>query len=56
MKQKRDNVLTKRNKVLCNRDNVNAKYKKIINLLNKMMTNERKKKKNDNVDVKRVRI
>ena len=40
MKQKRNNILTKRNETLINRDNVNAKREKIIDLFNKMLTNE----------------
>ena len=38
--------------VLINRDNVNAKREKVINLLNKMMINEINEKKNDNVEFK----
>ena len=51
-KRKRDDVLTKRNEVLINRDDVNAKREKIINLLNETMTNEANEKKNDDVEFK----
>ena len=44
--------MTKRNKVLINRDDVNAKHEKIINLFNKIMTNETNEKKNDDVKFK----
>ena len=40
------------NEVLINRDDVNAKRKKVINLFNKMITNEINKKKNNNVEFK----
>ena len=51
-KRKRDNVLTKRNEILINRDDVNAKCEKIINLLNETMINEINEKKNDDVEFK----
>ena len=51
-KQKRDDVLTKRNEVLINRDDVNAKREKVIDLLNKMMINEINAKKNNDVEFK----
>ena len=51
-KQKRDDILTKQNETLINRDDINAKRKKIINLLNKTMTNEINEKKNDDVEFK----
>ena len=44
--------MTKRNKVLINRDDVNVKRKKIINLFDKTLTNEANKKKNDNIKFK----
>ena len=46
MKRKRDDVLTKRNEILIDRDDVNAKRKKIINLFNETMINEINEKKN----------
>ena len=51
-KRKRDNILTKRNKVLIDRDNVNAKRKKIIDLLNETLINEINKRKNDDAEFK----
>ena len=51
-KRKRDDALTKRNETLINRDDVNAKREKIINLLDETMTNETNKKKNDDVEFK----
>ena len=51
-KRKRDNVLTKRNEILINRDDINAKREKIINLFNETMTDEINKKKNDDVEFK----
>ena len=51
-KRKRDDVLIKRNETLINRDNVNAKHEKIIDLLDKTMTNKTNKKKNDDVEFK----
>ena len=42
----------KQNKILINRDDVNAKREKVINLFNEMMTNKIKKKKNDDVEFK----
>ena len=47
MKQKHDDVLMKRNEVLINRDDVNAKCEKIINLLDETMTDKTNEKKND---------
>ena len=52
IKQERDDVLTKRNEILINRDDVNAKCEKIINLFNKTMINEINAKKNENVEFK----
>ena len=52
MKQKHNDVLTKRNKVLIDRDDVNVKCKKIINLFDKTMTSETNEKKNDDVEFK----
>ena len=51
-KQKRDNVLTKRNETLINRDDINAKCKKVINLFNETMTNETNAKKNNDAEFK----
>ena len=51
-KRKRDDVLIKQNEVLINRDDVNAKRKKIINLFNETMINEINEKKNNNVEFK----
>ena len=51
-KRKRDNVLIKWNEVLIDRDDVNAKREKVINLLNKTMTDETNKKKNDDIEFK----
>ena len=42
----------KRDKILIDRNNVNAKYKKIIDLFDKMLINEVNKKKNSNVKFK----
>ena len=42
----------KRNEILINRDNVNAKRQKIINLFNEMITDETNKKKNDDIKFK----
>ena len=42
----------KRNETLIDRDDVNAKRKKIINLFDETMTNEINEKKNDNVKFK----
>ena len=44
-KKKRDDVLTKQNEILIDRDKVNAKREKVINLLDKTMTNEINEKK-----------
>ena len=44
--------MIKRNKTLIDRDNVNAKRKKIINLFDETLTNEVNKKKNNNVEFK----
>ena len=52
IKRKRDDTLTKRNEALINRDKVNAKREKVINLFNETMTNETNKKKNDDVEFK----
>ena len=52
IKRKRNNILTKWNKTLINRDNVNAKREKIINLFDETMTNEADEKKNDDVEFK----
>ena len=51
-KQKRDDALTKRNEILINRNNVNAKREKIINLFDETMTDETNAKKNDDVKFK----
>ena len=51
-KKKRDDVLTKRNEALIDRDEINAKREKIINLFNKMIANETNEKENDNVEFK----
>ena len=51
-KRKRDDVLTKRNEALINRDDVNAKHEKIINLFNKTLIDETNEKKNDDVKFK----
>ena len=40
------------NEILINRDNVNAKREKIINLFNETMISETNKKKNDDVEFK----
>ena len=50
-KRKRDDILTNWNEILINRDDVNAKREKIINLFNKTLINEANKK-NDNVKFK----
>ena len=42
----------KRDKVLIDRDNVNAKRKKVINLFDEAMINETNEKKNDDVKFK----
>ena len=42
----------KRNEILIDRDDVNAKREKIINLFNKTMTDETNEKKNDDVEFK----
>ena len=42
----------KRNKILIDRDDINAKREKVINLFNKTMTNGANKKKNDDVEFK----
>ena len=44
--------MTKRNEVLIDRDDVNAKRKKVINLLDETMTDEADAKKNDDVEFK----
>ena len=42
----------KRNEILINRDNVNAKRKKVINLFDKTIIDETNKKKNNDVEFK----
>ena len=44
--------MTKRNEILINCDNINAKCKEIINLFNKTTINETNEKKNDDVEFK----
>ena len=44
--------MTKRNEVLIDRDDVNAKREKVINLLDETMTDETNKKKNNDVEFK----
>ena len=44
--------MTKRNETLINRDNVNAKREKIINLFDETMTNKANEKKNNDVESK----
>ena len=44
--------MTKQNKILIDRDNVNAKRKKVINLFNKTITDETNAKKNNNIEFK----
>ena len=44
--------MTKRNEILIDHDDVNAKREKIINLLDETMTDETNEKKNDNVEFK----
>ena len=51
-KRKRDDVLTKWDEVLIDRDDVNAKREKVIDLLDETMTNEANEKKNDDVKFK----
>ena len=51
-KQKRDDVLTKWNEALINRDDVNAKRKKVIDLFDETITNEADEKKNDDAGFK----
>ena len=47
--------MTKQDEILINRDNINIKYKKIINLLDKTLINEINKKKNNDVEFKSKR-
>ena len=51
-KQKRDDVLTKRNEVLINRDDVNAKREKVINLFDEMMADGTNAEKNNDIKFK----
>ena len=44
--------MTKRDEVLIDRDDANAKREKIIDLLDEVMTNETNEKKNDDVKFK----
>ena len=44
--------MTKQNETLINRDNVNAKREKVINLFDETMTNKANEKKNDDVEFK----
>ena len=52
MKQKHNNILIKQDEILIDRDDVNAKCKKIINLFNKTLMNKANEKKNNNVEFK----
>ena len=51
-KRKRDDVLTKRNEILIDRDDVNAKCKKVINLFDETITSGADEEKNDDVEFK----
>ena len=44
--------MTKRDKILINHDDINAKRENIINLLDKIMTDEINEKKNNDVEFK----